>query len=72
MACHLQNILTKQKSIKSIESISHVHEVSEVMRAKTRLGKEVDKFINIELENIKKQHQLWQSLIDEIKSNEMD
>jgi hypothetical protein len=72
MACHLQNILTKQKSIKSIESISPVHEVSEVMRAKTRLGKEVDKFINIELENIKKQHQLWQSLIDEIKSNEMD
>ena len=72
MACHLQNILTKQKSIKSIESISHVHEVSEVMIAKTRLGKEVDKFINIELENIKKQHQLWQSLIDEIKSNEMD
>ena len=42
------------------------------MRVKTRLGKEVDKFVDIELETIRKQHHLWQELIDKIKSNEMD
>ena len=72
MALHLQNILAKQKSSKSIESIQSVQEVSEVMRVKTRLGKEVDKFVDIELETIRKQHHLWQELIDKIKSNEMD
>ena len=42
------------------------------MRVKTRLGKELDEFVDFELETIRKQHKLWQEIIDKIKSNEMD